>query len=75
MEKILRMEFSAENIPQYCKPLGALYIKNKCCANQPVIVTKTHGTEVYSCQCACGGWCTNGCDSVQDAITEWLQMK
>ena len=55
--------------------VGALSINNKCCKDKHVIVTKTRGIEIYSCQCECGLWCTTGRDSVEGAITEWKKLK
>ncbi len=47
---------------------------NYCCALQDVLITKTKGHEVYSCQCACGGWCTSGHPTIEGAIKEWKGM-
>ena len=54
--------------------VGALRIENKCCNDKNVIITKTLGADVYSCQCECGGWCTTGCSSIEDAIRKWKKM-
>ena len=51
--------------------VGVLSMINNCCPLQNVLVTKTKGHEVYSCQCACGGWCTSGHSTIEEAITEW----
>ena len=74
MGEIYRIDIDGDNIPNALIPIGALHIKNKCCENENVIVTKTKGVEVYSCQCACGGWCTTGCRNIQDAISAWERM-
>ena len=54
--------------------IGAVKMKNKCCKDKPVLITKTNGIEVYSCQCACGGWCSDGFDSVSKAIADYERM-
>lgn len=53
--------------------------KNMCCCenNPPYLLTKckyTDGTEIFSCQCSCGGWCTNGHSDPADAIEEYESM-
>ena len=60
---------------QMFEVVGAVNIENKCCKNKPVIITKTRGVNVFSCQCECGGWCTSGFESIEAAITAWKQMK
>lgn len=75
MGNVYQIEIPAENIPSAFDLVGFLNINNKCCPKKPVLITKTKGVKVFSCQCYCGGWCTNGCESIQDAITEWQQMK
>ena len=72
------MEYSAnlDNVSlQLFEIVGALNLKNRCCADRPVIITKTRNHNVYSCQCECGGWCTTGCDDIEGAISEWRKMR
>ncbi len=60
---------------EYYEVVGALSIENKCCNDKHVIVTKSRGIEVYSCQCECGFWCTTGAKTVEGAITEWKKLR
>ena len=61
-------------VPNGLSVIGAVNMKNKCCEDKPVLITKTNSIEVYSCQCACGGWCTNGHSDPADAIEEYESM-
>ena len=61
-------------VPPALHIVGAVKIKNKCCPDEAVLITQTNGKQVFSCQCACGGWCTTGCTSIQDALTVWEEM-
>lgn len=59
------------------KPIGAAYIENGCCRNRPVLITtnkRPDGSTSYSCQCACGGWCTTGCDTASEALQHYERM-
>jgi len=59
------------------QPIGAAYIENGCCRNRPVLITankRTNGTLNYSCQCACGLWCTTGCDTASEALQHYERM-
>ena len=52
---------------------------NMCCCETgaPYLLTKIRyqdGSEVYSCQCSCDGWCTNGHDKPEDAVREYESM-
>lgn len=62
------------SIPTGVHVIGVLHMKNKCCKNKHVLITQTNELEVYSCQCACGGWCTNGHKHISDAIREYEKM-
>lgn len=55
---------------------GYLKMKNGCCKDKPVLLTRTLGTKqpVYSCQCACGGWCTTGMFSISEAVNHYERM-
>lgn len=52
--------------------IGIVYVKNGCCEDRPVAITKSGG--VISCQCACGGWCTNGHKTATAAVLEYRHM-
>ena len=60
---------------EYYEVVGVLSIDNKCCKDKHVIVTKSRGIEVYSCQCECGFWCTTGAKTIEGAITEWKKLR
>jgi len=65
------------DIPNLYTPMAVVYVKNGCCDNQPVILTWNRRSDKrinYSCQCACGGWCTNGHSTIDKAINEYLDM-
>ena len=52
---------------------------NMCCCETgaPYLLTKIRyqdGHDVYSCQCSCDGWCTNGHEKPEDAIREYESM-
>lgn len=72
------MEYIADlsNVSLYLfDVVGALTIDNKCCKDKKVIVTKTRGANVFSCQCECGGWCTTGKSTIIGAIEEWEKLQ
>lgn len=58
--------------------IGILKIFNGCCKHQPVLVTKTFNEfmekDIYSCQCGCGMWCSNGFENMPDAIADYMRM-
>ena len=70
------MEFRVDHdgAPIGLDVIGAINMQNKCCEGRPVLVTKTRGFDVYSCQCACGGWCSDGFDSISKAIADYERM-
>ena len=52
---------------------------NMCCCETkaPYLLTMIphkDGNHVYSCQCACGGWCTNGHGDPFEAVKEYEAM-
>ena len=54
-------------------------MNNGCCDKQFFILTanKSDGWRSginYSCQCACGGWCTSGHETEQEAVEEYRKM-
>lgn len=55
--------------------IGLVYMKNGCCEDKPVVITqaRTPGGAI-SCQCACGGWCTNGHRTATAAVLEYNHM-
>ena len=56
--------------------VGLVYMPNGCCKDQPVLITKNYmrGGDNYSCQCACGIWCTTGHPTVAGAIKDYQTM-
>ena len=63
-------------LDKYHKPIGFIHphaFKNECCNGKPYILT-VNSNNIYSCQCACGGWCTGGHDNPADAIMEYEMM-
>ena len=70
----MKFEYNPSKVANYFEVIGILNIKNKCCSNEPVLITKTKGQNVYSCQCGCGGWCTDGFSTIQGAINDWVRM-
>ncbi len=51
--------------------------RNGCCPDLPYLLTSNltlDGSINYSCQCACGGWCTNGHITPVGAIAEYKRM-
>lgn len=69
-------------VADYYTILGAIYAHNGCCENKPYLLTgnrcETSGQRPeginYSCQCACGMWCTNGHGTPEEAIAEYENM-
>ena len=55
--------------------MGIVYMKNGCCDDRPVVITKARMPGgAISCQCACGGWCTNGHQTATAAVLEYKYM-
>ena len=56
--------------------LGYVAMHNGCCSDKAVVVTMSRETNhpVYSCQCACGGWCTNGFENISEAVADYERM-
>lgn len=53
---------------------GISYEENGCCEDKPILITVSIGSvinkkPIYSCQCACGFWCTTG------HVTDWEALK
>lgn len=55
------------------KPIGIVYMKNGCCKDRPVVLTRSI-CGAYSAQCACDGWCTGGHMTATAAIKEYEHM-
>ena len=64
------------NVQNHFYIVGRVTMKNGCCNDKDVIVTKTKGIEppVYSCQCACVGWCTTGLSTISEALNHYERM-
>lgn len=76
-QKIVDFSYEPENIPRYMMPMGVVWGSNGCCQDQPIIITVnvcSDNTLNYSCQCGCGGWCTNGHRSEAEALREYEDM-
>ena len=53
--------------------------KNGCCDKDWFLLTANKCPSWksginYSCQCACGGWCTTGFETEQEAVNEYRRM-
>lgn len=70
----LKFNINLAHVPECLSVVGVIKMQNKCCEDKPILITKTNGIEVYSCQCACGGWCTNGYEDIPKAIDEYIHM-
>ena len=58
---------------------GISYAENGCCEDRPILITVTRATinlekPIYSCQCACGLWCTTGHTSDWEALKDYEEM-
>ena len=56
--------------------IGFIKMKNGCCPDKPVLVTKVKGADppLYGCECACGMWCTTALRHVDHAINHYRRM-
>lgn len=78
MEKTLRAEIPVDVSSPY-KVMGIVYDPNGCCKDRPILITtnRMHNRNNkinYSCQCACGMWCTSGHPNASEALHEYEQM-
>ena len=53
--------------------------ENGCCEDQPILITASVATlknnePIYSCQCACGMWCTTGHTTDWEALKDYEEM-
>lgn len=56
---------------------GISYQPNGCCENRPILITAARregNNYCFSCQCACGFWCSNGFDNPSDALKDYEKM-
>lgn len=74
----IRVNEPIENIPKFMTAIGIVSIENGCCKDRSVAITKNWiGPEKrwnYSCQCACGMWCTSGHRTAGAALSEYEEM-
>lgn len=75
MDKVLRIEIPISVSQQY-SVLGVVNDFNGCCPDRPILITgnKLRDHINYSCQCACGMWCTNGHITASEALQEYEEM-
>lgn len=53
------------------KVIGSMYIqKNHCCKDKPINILVSD-EDLYTCECACGTFCTNSWISPTEAIMEY----
>ena len=77
MEKLF--VYNEDNVSSSYNVIGIIHMKNGCCKDQSVLLTANNCSHWknginYSCQCACGGWCTNGHSSASEALKEYEKM-
>lgn len=73
------MDFSLNNasVADHFLVTGIVYMKNGCCEDKPVLVTANKHPDIginYSCQCACGAWCTTGHPTPVGALRDYQTM-
>ena len=75
MDQILKVEIPVQVSSPY-KVLAVVNDLNGCCKDRPILITgnKWHDRINYSCQCACGMWCTNGHTTASAALKEYEEM-
>lgn len=75
MEKTLKIEIPV-NISSPYRVMGIVNDNNGCCEDRPILITgnKIHNHINYSCQCACGMWCTSGHRTASEALREYEVM-
>lgn len=71
--------YETENVNSGYTVIGIVHMKNGCCKDKPVLLTTNicnhwKGGINYSCQCFCGGWCTNGHANASGALQEYEIM-
>ena len=75
MEKTLKIEIPI-NISSVFSVIGIVNDLNGCCTDRPILITgnKIDNRINYSCQCACGMWCTSGHMTASEALKEYEEM-
>ncbi len=78
MEKQFAYETDNVNTAHYTV-IGIVNMRNGCCNDQPILLTSNRCDQWkdginYSCQCGCGGWCTNGHSTASAALMEYERM-
>lgn len=71
------MKKYGNNVARPYQVKKVLWIKNGCCHDLPVLLTSNQLPDRkinYSCQCACGGWCTTGRRTPNHAINDYRRM-
>lgn len=71
----MNLSIKYSNVANTFEVVGVVKLENRCCKDEPVLITKTRCSEVYSCQCNCGGWCTTGYPTMEEAIAGWKELK
>lgn len=68
--------YDTDNVSPAYTVVGLAYMKNGCCKDKPVLITKNsiRGGENYSCQCSCGIWCTTGHPTIAGAVKDYQTM-
>ena len=64
-------------VPERYRVEKVIDMYNGCCQDLPVLLTsnlRDDGSVNWSCQCACGCWCTTGCRSAEEAIRHYKRM-
>lgn len=76
MDQILKIDIPIKISAPY-KPIAVVKDLNGCCPDRPILITvnkRMDGKTNYSCQCACGIWCTNGHLTASAALKEYEDM-
>lgn len=75
MDKVLKLEIPI-SVSKHYSVLGVVNDFNGCCEDRPILITgnRYQNRINYSCQCACGMWCTNGHTTASAALKEYENM-
>lgn len=75
MDKVIRIEIPA-TVSDSFHVIGVVNDFNGCCQDRPILITgnKVDNHINYSCQCACGMWCTSGHRTASEAFKEYERM-
>ena len=78
LEELKRKHGDRIHVKKPYKVTKVISMKNGCCEDLPVFLTanyiKNENRWNYSCQCACDGWCTTGCNTPEEAIDHYRRM-